>query len=75
MDFVSILTEHGWPAAFIGLILYVIQRFAKYATPRADRLIEAHVGLVDSLKATVGEQGEKIHEIHEHVVGRQDGTK
>lgn len=74
MDLLTLLNEHGWPAASVGLILYAIQRFAKYATPRVDKLIDAHIGLIETLKTTMNDQGEKIHEIHEHVTKNSSGV-
>ena len=67
MDFSQILSDHGWPALFVAILIYSGVHFVKWAKPLVERFVEGHLSLVNKLESRIDDDGQKIHEIHQVV--------
>lgn len=82
MEWITVIFNYGVPSALIGVGVLAARRFAEWCKPRAEKLVEAHLSLVDGLRTAVESQtaimrqqsaaqkehGELLREIHRHTV-------
>ena len=68
------LDRHGWPAMTLVVFLFIGWRLGKWGGPRADKFLEDHSQLVQSLPRMLDEHGneiadvkKKVDRIHDHV--------
>ncbi len=74
-DITELLKSIGTPAGMLAAIVFFLSRASKFLGPMVEKLFAAHVGMVESLKASVEktqpmltEQHGMISDIHEEVV-------
>lgn len=69
-EFTDVASKLGVPVAVMGAMGLFFWRVAAWFAPRADRLIDAHIDLVESIKSHNEEITEKIQMLAEKSVCR-----
>jgi hypothetical protein len=74
LDWEGILNRWGLPVVILVLVAYAVYRLTQWAGPRADKMIDSHMHLVETLehKLTATQENtqravEKLSEIEEKV--------
>lgn len=56
----SMLDRHGWPVVILICIAIIAHRFAKWAAPKADKLLDGHTRFVETITEESPKQTEAI---------------
>ena len=63
------LDRHGWPAMTLVVFLFIGWRLGKWGGPRADKFLEDHSQLVQSLPRMLDEHGNEIADVKKRWTG------
>lgn len=67
-DFIQLVNLFGVPVAVMAVMGYFFWSVAKWFKPRADQIIDAHLGLIDAIKENNSENSQRLRELAEKAV-------